>query len=123
MLTLPPAKLPGKRQPVRPAPGTPALTLVTGVTLEDAGTVIWHFSSTYSGDSACLALTVNDGGGGGGGWVSPDAVDAPDDTSIRAFYSGVTLNGSSTWRLLTQIDGVTFTDGPLIVPQSGTVLP
>ena len=94
--------------------------LILRVTLEDALTVTWHFSSTYSGDSACLALTVHDATRG---WVSPDAVDAPDEISIRAFYSGITLSPASPWQLLTPIDGLTFTAGVLIVPQGGAVLP
>ena len=94
-------------------------TIITRVTLEDASTVIWHFSSTYSGDSACLALTVNDGGGGG--WVSPDSVDAPDEMSIRGFYSGVSLNLSSAWRVGVAIEGLTFAGGPLAVPAGGGV--
>ena len=95
-----------------------SVTLITAVTLEDATTVVWHVSSIYSGDSACAALMVNDGVSG---WVSPDAVDAPNETSIRGFYSGVSLSLASVWQLLTQIDGVTFDGGPLAVPQSGGV--
>ena len=83
-----------------------------GGTLKSMG----YFSSAYSGDSVCLALMVNDGAGG---WVSPDSVDAPTEMSIRAFYSGVSLNLSSTWRLLTEIEGLTFAGGPLEVPQGG----
>ena len=101
---------------VAPPVGT---VLVVAVTRVDAGTVIWHFSSSYSGDGDCAALTVNDGTSG---WVSPDAVDTPDEMSIRGFYSGVTLNLSSTWQLLMQIDGVTFADGLLVVPQSGAIV-
>ena len=93
-------------------------TIITGVMLEDSGTVIWQFSSTYSGDSACAALTVNDGTSG---WVSPDSVDAPDEMSIRGFYSGVVLNLSSTWRVLVPIEGVTFAGGPLAVPRGGGI--
>ncbi len=40
--------------------------------------------------------------------------------TVTAFYSGVTLNlTSSMWQLLTQIDGLTFADGMLAVPRSG----
>ena len=91
-------------------------TIITAVTLEDAGTAVWQFSSSYSGDSLCLALSVNDGAGG---WVSPDSVDAQTEMSIRAFYSEVSLNLLSTWRLLTPIDGLTFAGRPLEVPQGG----
>ena len=117
MIVIPPFP---RRRPTKPGAerASGPLTFITAVTLEDATTVVWHFSSIYSGDSACAALVVNDGSSG---WVSPDAVDAPNETSIRGFYSGVSLSVGSLWQLLTQIDGVTFDGGPLAVPQSGGV--
>jgi hypothetical protein len=59
---------------------------------------------------------------GAGGWVSPVGVEAFDDVSIRALYAGVTLNLGTPWQLLTQIEGLTFADGSLAVPQSGVVV-
>jgi hypothetical protein len=88
----------------------------------DEFTLIWRFSSNLTGDGLCPQLTVNDGASG---WVSPIVIDwgGADYTIIQAEYTGVTLDLSSVWQLLDQIDGVTFDDGPLGIPQSGTVVP
>jgi hypothetical protein len=121
MLIIPPPRRKQRgRTPQPAAPSAPPLgVLVTSVSLVDATSVLWHFSSSYSGDSTCAALTLRDGTSG---WTSPAAVEAPDDTSILAYYVGVTLNLSTLWQLLTQIDGLTFADGLLAVPQSGVVV-
>ena len=121
MLIIPSPQFRRRRGRLREGPPPSAHeVLVTRVTLVNATTVTWHFSSNWDGDSACEAMTVNDGTSG---WLSPVGVDAFDDVSIRAFYSGVTLNlTSSMWQLLTQIEGLTFADGMLAVPRSGVVV-
>jgi len=121
MLIIPSPQFRRRRGRLREGPPPSAYeVLVTRVTLFDPTAVYWHFSSSWDGDSECAALTVNDGASG---WVSPVGVDAFDDVSIRAFYSGVTLNLiSSMWQLLTQIEGFTFADGQLAVPRSGVVV-
>ncbi len=101
------------------APPTPGV-LVTQVLRMDAVTLRWVFNSDVAtADANCPQLTANDGSSG---LVSPVEIVQSDTNAVDAGYSGVAFPiSTTTWQIAALLDGVTFADGPVSYPQSGSV--